>query len=100
MLMPLLLFVLNFSDIKRMKEGFNSNNLLPGIRLEDHEKKIFKMVFNYSLKLGCLGGAILLVNSFVGICSVYKIGMFTMALLRLYDDVRCYDSVRNVKGFL
>jgi hypothetical protein len=100
MLMPLILFVLNFSDIKRMKEGFNSNNLLPGIRLEDHEKKIFKTVFNYSLKLGCLGGVILLVNSFVGICSVYKIGMFTMALLRLYDDVRSYNSVRNVKGFL
>lgn len=96
LLMPLLLFALNFSDIKKIKKDFNSNNLLDGIRLKEHEKQIFKVVAVYSIKIGCLGGLMLLLNSFIGVFPAYRLGLLASSLLTLSNDIKAYFSLKKI----
>ena len=97
LLMPLFLIILNYTDIESIKNGFNSNNLLDGIRLENHEKKIVKTVITYSIKVGCLGGMTILLSSLIGICPVYRIGLLTSSLLTLWNDIKSYLSMKKIK---
>lgn len=97
LLMPLFLIVLNYADIDRISKGFNSNNLLDGIRLENHEKQITKTIIAYSIKVGCLGGITLLLGSLLGVCSIYKIGLLSSSLITLYNDIKSYTSIKQTR---
>lgn len=98
LLMPLIIFILNFSDIKNINKNFNSNNMLDGIRLEDHKKQIFKGVVSYSIRVGCIGGLILLINSFIGCIPVYRIGLLVSSTMVLVNDIKAYLALKKTKN--
>lgn len=103
MIFPIMLYVLNFGDYKKIKKDsmFNSNNMLDGIRPNKTNKKLHEVLIKYTLEMSVIGCVTMILGWFVGL-DVAMLSLLTSSLLTLKDDFKaayCMLKVKYVQWF-
>ena len=103
MIFPIMLYVLNFGDYKKIKKDsmFNSNNMLDGIRPNETNKKLHEVLIKYTLEMSAIGCATMILGWFVGL-DVAMLSLLASSLLTLKDDFKaayCMLKVKYVQWF-
>ncbi len=102
-ILGVLLMPLSKKVYKKIKKDsiFNSNNMLDGIRPNETNKKLHKVLIKYTLEMSVIGCTTMILGWFVGL-DVAMLSLLASSLLTLKDDFKaayCMLKVKYVQWF-